>query len=147
MVHSSMDEIMKKYILALLVIMATGCQNPQLNIATMPKAPEYGPPEYIAGWKAGCQTGMTTYSNSYYRNRYKTNVDGHMMQNPYYNKGWELGQRYCSYYSSTYLANTEMASLSNDRYTKSDLRADNSWFQLESDGWFSYEGMDTLTNW
>jgi hypothetical protein len=50
-----------------------------------------------------------------------------------------LGQRYCSYYSATYLANTEMAYASNDNYTKSDLRAKNTLFDLKSDGFFSYE--------
>ena len=129
---------MKKYYLILLLAL-TACYNPKLNMAVMPKVPTNGPPAYIAGWKAGCETGMASYGNSYLRTRYKTNVDGRMMANPHYNKGWELGQRYCSYYSSTYLANTEMASLSNDSYTSSDLRSSNTWFDLKSDGFFSYE--------
>ncbi len=121
-----------------LLLTITGCYNPGLNITTMPKPPLQGPPEYIAGWEAGCETGMTSYSNSYYRTRYKAKVDGHMMSDENYNKGWELGQSYCSYYTGTYLASTEMAYLSNDEYTKSDLRASNSWFNLKSDGFFSY---------
>lgn len=129
---------MKKYSLVLLLVL-TACYNPNLNIATMPKVPTQGSNEYITGWRAGCETGMATYSNSYMRTRYKTNVDGRMMQNRDYNKGWELGQRYCSYYSATYLGNTEMAYVSKDKYTKSDLRADNSWFGLKSDGFFSYQ--------
>ena len=137
---------MKKYIIGFLLLCTlTACYNPHLNIKAMPDAPTQGPPEYIAGWKAGCQTGMTAYSNSYLRTRYRTNVDGHLMQNPHYNKGWELGQRYCSYYTSTYLANTEMASLSNDNYTKSDLRSDNTWFSLKSDGFFTYNMFDKFT--
>lgn len=135
---------MKKFSLILLLAL-TACYNPRLTMATMPKAPTEGPPEYIAGWSAGCETGMATYGNSYYRTRYKTNVDGESMKNPLYNKGWELGQRYCSYYSATYLSNKEMAYASNDHYTKSDLRADDTWFNLKSDGFFSYEGFDKFT--
>lgn len=143
-VYGRMDKIekremkMKKYSLILL-LMLTACYNPRLNIATMPKAPVDGPPEYIAGWKAGCETGMATYGNSYLRTKYSANVDGYRMENQNYNKGWELGQRYCSYYSATYLANKEMAYVSGDDYTKSDLRAENTWFSMQSDGWFSYE--------
>ena len=103
----------------------------------MPKPPTEGPQEYIMGWKAGCETGMTTYSNSYMRTKYQTNVDGRMMQNRYYNRGWELGQRYCSYYSSTYLSNKE--------FFKKDLRNDEKWFNLESDGFFNYNNATEIS--
>lgn len=144
-----MDKIgfkeMKNILTLALILTLTACYNPRFNVATMPKPPQFGPEEYKQGWKAGCETGMATYSNSYYRTKYKTNVDGNMMKNANYNKGWELGQRYCSYYSSTYLANTEMASLSDDSYSKSDLRAENTWFTLKSDGFFSYDGFSTFS--
>jgi hypothetical protein len=79
---------------------------------------------------------MATYSNAYYRNRYSTNVNGQMMRNPRYNKGWETGQSYCSYYVSTYLGNPE--------FTKSDLRASDKWFTVAGDGFFNYTGASTF---
>ncbi|GEM_PF-6438641 len=134
-----------KITIVLSMMMLGACYNPKLNITSMPNVPTQGPPDYIDGWKAGCETGMATYSNSYLRSRYRTSVDPARMTNPVYNKGWELGQRYCSYYVSTYLSNTEMASLTNDEYTRSDLRESNTWISLETDEYFSYEGFDTFT--
>ena len=134
---------MKVFLLITLLVIP-GCYNSGLNIATMPKPPLIGPPEYIAGWEAGCETGMSSYSNSYYRTRYSAKVDGHMMNDANYNTGWDLGQRYCSYYTSTYLVNNELSYVSNDEYSKSDLRADNNWFNLKSDGFFSYEHNDNF---
>ena len=135
---------MKKYSLVLLLLLAA-CYNPRLDIATMPKPPKHGHPSYIDGWQAGCETGMTAYGNSYMKTRYRTNFDGHRMEDPIYSRGWSLGQRYCSYYSSTYLANTELAYLSNDSYTSSDARGEDTWFSLKSDGWFSYDGFDRFS--
>ncbi|MCE3232150.1 MAG: hypothetical protein K0R98_407 [Rickettsiaceae bacterium] len=119
------------------LLLLTACQNSRLDITGMPHPPKEGPPEYIAGWKAGCETGMTSYSSDYLRTRYSTNVDGHMMEDPYYNKGWELGQSYCSYYVSSYLSNKEFAS--------NDLRSNDTWFNLKSDGFFSYKGIDKFS--
>lgn len=121
-------------ILAAIAISLSACAgSSELNITGMPHEPKKGPPEYIAGWKAGCQTGMATYSNLYYRNKYSTSVNPQMMQNARYNKGWELGQSYCSYYSATYLANKE--------FKQADLRADNTWFTMSGDGFFNYGSM------
>ncbi len=129
---------MKKNILTIcLVILLNACANQPLNIYGMPKAPKTGPAEYIQGWHAGCETGMTAYSTDYLRSTYRTNVDGYMMQNKYYAKGWELGQSYCSYYVSTYLSNK-------NEFTDKDLRSGNTWFSMKSDGFFSYKNMDSL---
>jgi hypothetical protein len=133
---------MKNIILIFILLCLASCYGNKFNIATMPKPPKEGPPEYIEGWKDGCSTGLTTYSNSFYRTKYKTMINGHKMENLYYHKGWELGQRHCSYYSSTYLSNNELSRVSGDFYANKDLRSDNTWFSLKSDGFFSYEGFD-----
>ena len=96
----------------------------------MPEAPKEGPPEYIAGWKDGCKTGMTAYSNSYLRTLYGVEVDAEAMQNVHYNKGWRLGNRYCSYYVSRYLT---LGYIDNPGFKGSDLRSEDTWFSLKSD--------------
>jgi hypothetical protein len=125
---------MKIFSLAVLLLALTACQNSRLDITGTPHAPTEGPPEYIAGWKAGCQTGMTSYSSDFLRTRFRTNVEGYRMEDPNYNKGWELGHNYCTYYITTYLSNKE--------FTQADRRSDDTWFKLKSDGFLSYQGID-----
>lgn len=128
-----MTKIFTILFLLITLNLVSACQNPRLNTLGMPKAPTTGPQEYLTGWNEGCQTGMTTYSNSYLRTRYQTSVNGEMMQHPHYQKGWEVGQSYCSYYISTYLNNKE--------FFNNDLRSKNQWATLKSDGFFNYSGI------
>ncbi len=123
----------KVKLVLLALVLATACQSTNLKTVGLPKAPTKGPKEYINGWTSGCQTGMTAYTNNYYRASYKVQVDPKMMRHPYYQKGWEVGQSYCSYYMSTYLANKEFFS--------NDLRSENTWFKLKGDGMFSYKNI------
>lgn len=125
-----------KKLLLLLVLLLPACATQTVTSYGMPKAPTQGPQEYIEGWKAGCQTGMTAYGSDYLRTRYSANVDGNKMANPEYNKGWELGNSYCQYYVSTYLSNPE--------FNKQDIRSDNTWFTMHTDGLFSYQGVEKL---
>lgn len=125
-----------KYAVIAILLMLTACQNSRLDITGMPHPPTEGPPAYIEGWQAGCETGMGAYGSDYTRIRYGVNVDGHNMEDPNYNKGWELGQSYCSYYVSTYLSNRELSD--------GDLRQDDQWFKLKSDGFLSYKGIDRI---
>lgn len=122
--------------LILVIGLLSACQNSKLNITGIPHPPTEGPQEYIIGWQQGCETGMTAYSNSYLRNQYQVRVNSQMMQNPHYQKGWEIGQTYCSYYISSYLSNKELAD--------KDLRSPNTWMKIKSDGFFSYTGFESF---
>lgn len=122
-------ELKKLLILSLFSLAACG-HDARLNITGMPNAPE-GPPEYVEGWEAGCRTGMSAYSGNHLKYRYKVDVDGARMTNVLYNRGWELGQSYCSYYTSAYTGSRE--------FTKADWRGGSTWFKVENtDGFFSY---------
>jgi len=126
----------KKIIIILLLLTTAACTSDKLNTFGMPKDPKVGPDEYKQGWHDGCKTGMNTYGSSYMRTKYKTTINAQMMQNPYYRRGWDIGQRYCSYYISTYLSNHE--------FFANDLRSKNTWVKLQSDGLFSYTGWTTF---
>jgi hypothetical protein len=119
------DIIMKKLLIAsLLLTSLSACSGGMgLNgLAMMPKAPTEGPPEYIAGWKDGCDTGKTAYSHSMLRTMHHVKVNGPMMYNANYNKGWAAGNNYCAYYISTYLAAGPI-----DKGFGDDLRDEDTW--------------------
>jgi hypothetical protein len=128
---------MKKfYIISLCLLLCSCYSTSKFDHFAMPNAPKTGPQNYLQGWNDGCRTGMTSYSNSHLRTQYQTTVNAEKMRLPEYQKGWEVGQSYCSYYISSYLANTELV--------KNDARTQNNWFTLKSDGFFSYSGFDKL---
>lgn len=103
----------------------------------MPHPPKVGPQDYLQGWEDGCRTGIASYGNSYLRTHYQTSVNAEKMKLPHYQKGWEVGQSYCSYYTSSYLSNTEL--------TQNDARSSNTWFSLKGDGFFNYSGLTSLS--
>lgn len=127
-----------KYISILLTLLILSACTSQGSLHTfgMPHAPTTGPAEYRAGWEEGCQTGMATYGGAHLKTNYHTAVNAEAMKNPYYQKGWEVAQAYCSYYISSYLSNTEIVN--------NDTRSDNNWFSLKGDGFFSYTGFEKL---
>ncbi|MCD6035994.1 MAG: hypothetical protein K0R63_1735 [Rickettsiales bacterium] len=120
-------QILRSLLLILFLICTTSaCSTSKLTgmggIAGMPKAPTEGPKEYIAGWEDGCETGMTAYSNDFYRSKMSVKVNGPMMYNAHYNKGWTAGNRYCTYYTSSYLSGGMI-----DRGYGDDLRDKDTW--------------------
>lgn len=127
---------LKTIVYGIIMVLCASCHDARLQGFGLPHPPQEGPPEYIAGWRDGCETGMTAYSSDYMRTRYKTAIDTTQVQNAIYRRGWEVGQRYCSYYLSTYLNNKEFFS--------NDLRSENAWMTLKSDGFFSYKGWETF---
>ncbi len=131
-----MKRIVNILIILFLLNLVCACYSERFSsYPGMPKPPKTGPQEYLVGWQDGCSTGMTSYSSDYLRSQYKTRANGEMMRHPYYQKGWEVGQSYCSYYLSTYLSNHELAS--------NDLRSSPTWYHLKHDknDLFSYTGI------
>lgn len=130
------EKKMNKYLIKITLLAAisflSACNHMPVKAAGigMPKAPTEGPEEYIIGWKDGCKTGMSSYSSSYLRTMYGVTVDADAMKNINYSKGWRLGNRYCSYYTSR---NLTLGYFDNAGFKDSDLRSDNTWFSLESD--------------
>lgn len=63
----------------------------------MAKTPE-GPPEFKRGWEDGCETGMATESNTYYKSFYKFKQDPYSVTDPMYFGAWFDAYRYCRDY-------------------------------------------------
>lgn len=66
--------------------------------------PEDAPPEYKLGWQQGCESGLSTYSNDYYKSMYKFKQDLSMMKSEYYSKAWNDSFNYCRSYVNRKLA-------------------------------------------
>ena len=59
--------------------------------------------EYRAGWKDGCEVGISSGSNTFYKMFYRnTKIDGYRMSSsPEYRDSWDSAFWYC--YRSTYI--------------------------------------------
>ena len=59
-------------------------------------------PDFIQGWKDGCEAGMATGSNSFYKMYYRVNkVDGFKMtSSDDYNTAWNNAWAYCTRYDA-----------------------------------------------
>lgn len=96
----------------LLAISLTGCVDPErfTNFLWKPKpafigkAPENATPEYKKGWKEGCESGLATYSNYYYKTFYHFTHDPKLLDHPKYSKAWTDSFNYCRAYVNRYLA-------------------------------------------
>ena len=57
------------------------------------------PENYLAGWDAGCQTGMSTMSPTYYKSFYGYTLDANMIEDPEYYRAWRDAYTYCRHYT------------------------------------------------
>lgn len=78
-----------------LLLSLGGCAAPKpLGLAKTPD----GPPNFRQGWEDGCETGMATESNSYYKTFYKFKQDPYQVTDPMYFETWVDAFRYCRDY-------------------------------------------------
>lgn len=70
--------------------------------AGMGKPDPNAPPEHTKGWNDGCQTGMSTMVQDYYKNFYTYTLDVNMINNPTYYKAWKDAYTYCRQYAFRY---------------------------------------------
>lgn len=59
-------------------------------------------PEYLKGWDDGCQSGLSTMVNGYYKSFYEFKQDPYMISNSVYYKAWKDSYHYCRQYSFRY---------------------------------------------
>lgn len=61
--------------------------------------PHDGSPEYKQGWKDGCETGLSSMTNDYYRAFYQYRVDVNLVNNETYYRAWKDTFNYCRHYA------------------------------------------------
>ena len=64
----------------------------------MEELPE-GTPIFQAGWKDGCDTGLTVYGNDRYKAAYGWTQDPKMVLNDEYYRAWKDAYTYCRWYA------------------------------------------------
>ncbi len=79
----------------------TACHSP--TPALLSNVPE-GPPEYQQGWKDGCESGLTTYGNDWYKSFYSFKQDRKLVDNDTYFKVWQDAFNYCRHHVKRTLA-------------------------------------------
>ncbi len=93
----------------ILLLSLTACDKPALRPMAMPKVPD-GHPHFVAGWKAGCETGLSAHGGSMIKTFNEANVDSRMTASPLYRQGWNSAFRYCRYHAK-YTQNDELFNL------------------------------------
>lgn len=90
------------YLIIALSFITTGCDAVKTAFRPMPwlldQYPKDAPTDYVAGWKDGCESGMASMSNDYYRTFYKFKSDSTQVNNSDYYIPWKDAYNYCRHY-------------------------------------------------
>ncbi len=95
---------MKRIIVLLLInlVVLGGCYNspdkvkPAAFIFNM--MPKDAPTNYKIGWKDGCETGLASMSNSFYKKFYTFRQTATLRKDPVYYKAWQDSYGFCKWY-------------------------------------------------
>lgn len=82
------------FLLFMIAACLAACAPRPLRLAKTPD----GPPNFKKGWEDGCETGMATESNTFYKSYYKFKQDPYMVTDPVYFDTWVDAFRYCRDY-------------------------------------------------
>ncbi|MBL0317791.1 MAG: hypothetical protein IPP74_00545 [Alphaproteobacteria bacterium] len=63
------------------------------------KTPTNADPMFNMGWKDGCESGLASVSNSFYKTFYKFRQQAHLIENNTYYGAWFDSFRYCRDYT------------------------------------------------
>lgn len=62
-------------------------------------APQNVSAQFKAAWKDGCESGLSSMTNSYYRSNYKFRMDPALRKDPEYYKVWKDTYNFCRHYA------------------------------------------------
>lgn len=126
-----------KLLIIIISLFISACNNNLRNLMIgIPYQSNSGNPYFAKGWKDGCSTGKTIYSNDMMRSMYSIEMDAQLIKNKTYRKAWTTGRKYCMYYVSSYLRGGYVDQTVNGYGFAQDLRDDNTWFgRNDGDGW------------
>jgi hypothetical protein len=62
-----------------------------------------GSPEFKAGWKDGCESGMATYGSMFNKMRYSFYQNYDLLSVPDYDAAWHESFNYCRHYNLKFL--------------------------------------------
>ena len=101
---------MKHTMILTLVFLLSGCYSGSPWMQSMMEAPpqrkgmpkEEYPPLYVQGWQDGCETGISSNTNSVQKFFYKYKQNANLVMNDIYYRGWKDSFDYCQRYTRMY---------------------------------------------
>ena len=104
-----MKYTLKKFLIIISIFLLTACTSgaqkylPSMVDKQLQDETDKTTEEYRAGWKDGCEVGISSASNTFYKMFYRnTKIDGYRMSSsPEYRDSWDSAFWYC--YRSTYI--------------------------------------------
>jgi len=85
---------MKKMFIISLLTLASCSPSPLFMKQDQP-----GSPEFKAGWKDGCESGLATYGTLYNKLSYEFYQNYEMLKVPDYDTAWHEAFNYCRHYN------------------------------------------------
>lgn len=96
---------MRKCFLLIFIIFLASCSlsdTPDI-LKPMPwlfkQVPENAPNKYKEGWKHGCESGLASMTNSYFKSFYKFRQNKKLITNKSYYKAWKDTYDFCRHYA------------------------------------------------
>ncbi|MEM7617231.1 MAG: hypothetical protein AAF195_02490 [Pseudomonadota bacterium] len=71
-------------------------------------APKNAAPEYKQGWLDGCETGLASMTNDFYKTFYTFQQTNEMLGNEVYYKAWKDTYHFCRHYSYGILRESDL---------------------------------------
>ena len=85
------------------LLLLSGCDTMKTALRPMPwildQYPKDAPEDYVAGWKDGCESGLASMTNDYYRAFYHFKSDTAQVKNSNYYIPWKDAYNYCRHYA------------------------------------------------
>lgn len=89
--------------LLLLPLAINGCYSLPDSLKPMPwlfkQVPKDAPAEFKKGWYDGCESGLASMTNSFYRSSYRFQQDPALRKDPVYYKTWKDTYTFCRHYA------------------------------------------------
>ena len=93
---------MKKIITLTLILLLSGCYNAPDQVKPMSwllkQMPKDAPNKYKRGWKDGCESGMSSMTNTMFKTFYSFKQDESLRSDPTYYKTWKDTYTFCRHY-------------------------------------------------
>lgn len=88
--------------IALLLISLSGCCGWKgYHSVSLDFTPPDGPPIFQQAWEDGCQTGIASNTNDWYKLFAKIKQDPKLMKEELYRRVWQDAYNYCWFHTST----------------------------------------------
>ena len=95
---------MKQIAVFSLVFLLSACGWSGYTAASLDTRPPPGPPIFQQAWSDGCETGIASNTNDFYKLFVKIKQDPAMMKEEIYRRVWQDAYNYCWFQTSTTLS-------------------------------------------